>query len=133
LYWAGRNNGVAEELRLKTNEITRKKSDFLEGTYAVHGIEEVMGPKDAVIVVSPFADEEQKFSDVLTRGAGVPVVAIAARPTSFPTVEIQDFGDFGPYLELVAGWRLLVEVGIRAGIDLDKPARARKVGNEFLG
>ena len=42
IYFAGRNNGVAEELTLKTNEITHKKSDFLEGTYAVHGIEEIM-------------------------------------------------------------------------------------------
>lgn len=29
VYFAGRNNGVAEELTLKTNEITRKKSDYL--------------------------------------------------------------------------------------------------------
>ncbi|MDZ7372235.1 MAG: sugar isomerase, partial [candidate division KSB1 bacterium] len=42
IYFSGYNDGVAEELTLKTNEITRKKSDFLEGTYAVHGIEEVM-------------------------------------------------------------------------------------------
>jgi len=39
------NNGVAEELALKTNEITRKKSAFLEGTFAVHGIEESNGQK----------------------------------------------------------------------------------------
>ena len=45
IYFAGRNNGVAEELTLKTNEITHKKSDYLEGTYAVHGIEEVMHPR----------------------------------------------------------------------------------------
>ena len=32
IYFAGRNNGVAEELTLKTNEITRKRSEFLEGT-----------------------------------------------------------------------------------------------------
>ena len=38
IYFAGRNDGVAEELTLKTNEITRKKSDYLEGTYALHGI-----------------------------------------------------------------------------------------------
>lgn len=36
LYWAGPNDGVAEELTLKTNEITRKRSHYLEGTYAVH-------------------------------------------------------------------------------------------------
>ncbi|MHC4389388.1 MAG: SIS domain-containing protein, partial [Planctomycetota bacterium] len=34
IYFAGYNDGVAEELTLKTNEITRRKSDFLEGTYA---------------------------------------------------------------------------------------------------
>ena len=45
IYFAGYNDGVAEELTLKTNEITRKKSDYLEGSYAVHGIEEVMDAK----------------------------------------------------------------------------------------
>ena len=48
IYFAGRNNGVAEELALKTNEITRKKSAFLEGTFAVHGIEEVMDKSEVL-------------------------------------------------------------------------------------
>ncbi|MBN2761760.1 MAG: hypothetical protein JXR41_01630, partial [Bacteroidales bacterium] len=56
IYFAGYNDGVAEELTLKTNEITRKKSDFLEGTYAVHGIEEVMDKNDIVFVVDPIED-----------------------------------------------------------------------------
>ena len=43
IYFAAITTGW-RELTLKTNEITRKKSDFLEGTYAVHGIEEVMDP-----------------------------------------------------------------------------------------
>jgi glucosamine--fructose-6-phosphate aminotransferase (isomerizing) len=38
-----------------------------------------------------------------------------------------------PYLQLMAGWNLLVEIGLATGIDLDKPERARKVGNEFQG
>jgi len=63
IYFAGRNDGVAEELTLKTNEITRKKSDYLEGTYAVHGIEEVMSADDVVIWVDPYEDSEQKFAD----------------------------------------------------------------------
>lgn len=132
LYWSGRNNGVGEELRLKTNEIARKKSDFLEGTYAVHGVEEVLGPRDVVVCVEPFSDEEPKFAEALGRGAGVPIVAIATRSTFFPTFRIPSLGDFTPYLELVAGWRLLVEVGVAAGIDLDKTRRARKVGNELV-
>jgi len=28
---------------------------------------------------------------------------------------------------------LLVEIGLASGINLDKPERARKVGNEFIG
>lgn len=133
LYWAGRNNGVAEELTLKTNEITHKKSGFLEGTYAVHGIEEVMKKSEAVVVVDPFQSEEEKFHEVLERGVGLPVIAISGRETSFRTLRIPSYGDFTPYLQLAAGWNLLVETGVRLGIDLDRAVRARKVGNEFKG
>jgi glucosamine--fructose-6-phosphate aminotransferase (isomerizing) len=38
-----------------------------------------------------------------------------------------------PYVFLNVGWNLLVEIGLAFGIDLDKPERARKVGNEFIG
>ena len=133
LYWAGRNDGVAEELTLKSNEIARRKSDFLEGTYAVHGIEEVMDPSDLIIVVDPFPEEEDKFAQVLVKGVGAKVVAISSRKTSFPTFLIPSCDGFSPYLQLAAGWNLLVEVGVGCGINLDKPQRARKVGNEFPG
>ncbi len=133
IYFAGRNNGVAEELTLKTNEITRKKSDFLEGTYAVHGIEEVMSRRECVIVIDPFPEEEKKFMDVLARGVGMEVFAIAHRETRFPTLVLPDEEDFCTYLQLAAGWNILVEVGLEAGINLDTPERARKVGNEFTG
>jgi glucosamine--fructose-6-phosphate aminotransferase (isomerizing) len=133
IYFAGRNTGVAEELTLKTNEITRKKADFLEGTYAVHGIEEVMSPEELVVVVDPFESEEEKFHEVLIDGVGMEVVAISRRKTSFPTVLIPDAGDYQSYVEIAAGWNLLVEIGIASSIDLDKPERARKVGNIYQG
>ncbi|MBO7501249.1 MAG: SIS domain-containing protein [Fibrobacterales bacterium] len=135
LYWAGRNNGVAEELRLKTNEITRKKSDYLEGTYAAHGIEEVMRANEAIIVVDPFEQEEEKFDTCLRKGVGLPIVAISTRKTSFPTMIIPDVGcpSLETYVQLCAGWSLLMEVGLANNINLDKPERARKVGNEFVG
>ncbi|MBN1456589.1 MAG: hypothetical protein JW912_01910 [Sedimentisphaerales bacterium] len=132
IFFAGYNDGVAEELTLKTNEITRKKSDFLEGTYAVHGIEEVMSPNDIVFVVDPIEVEEEKFQEVLVKGVGLKVVAIANRDTSFPTIRVPDVGDLMPYVYLSAGWNLLVEIGMALGIDLDKPDRARKVGNELI-
>ncbi len=131
IYWAGRNNGVAEELTLKTNEITRKRSDFLDGTYAVHGIEEVMDPSDVLIWIDPYEDSESKFHDVLVQGVGMEVIAIASRPTRFPTIPVPDAGDLSPFVQMAAGWNVLVEVGLSLSIDLDKPPRARKVGNEF--
>jgi glutamine---fructose-6-phosphate transaminase (isomerizing) len=133
IYWAGRNDGVAEELTLKTNEITRKPADYLPGTYAAHGVEEVMHSTDVVLWVNPFADAEAKFGDVLAKGVGLTIIAIAPRPTAFPTILIPDAGDLAGYVEMAAGWNVLVEAGLRLGINLDKPQRARKVGNEFTG
>ncbi len=132
IYFAGYNDGVAEELTLKTNEITRKKSDYLEGTYAVHGIEEVMSPQDVVFVVDPIAEEVEKFQEVLVKGVGLKVVAIATHDTPFPTIRIPDAKELTPYVSLCAGWNLLVEIGLSLGINLDKPERARKVGNELV-
>jgi glutamine---fructose-6-phosphate transaminase (isomerizing) len=131
IYFSGYNNGVAEELTLKTNEITRRKSDFLEGTYAVHGIEEVMDPKDIVFVVDPIEEEIGKFQEVLVKGVGLTVVALADRETPFKTIRVPSAGDLTPYVYLCAGWNLLVEIGLALGINLDKPERARKIGNEL--
>ncbi|MCA9079111.1 MAG: SIS domain-containing protein [Planctomycetaceae bacterium] len=133
IYWAGRNDGVAEELTLKTNEITRKPADYLEGTYAVHGIEEVMNADDVVLWVDPYPDSESKFAEVLGKGVGMTIIAIADRETQFPTIRIPSAGDLAPFVQMCAGWNVLVEVGLRLDIDLDKPQRARKVGNEFAG
>ncbi len=133
IYWAGRNAGVAEELTLKTNEITRKAADYLEGTYAVHGIEEVMSANDVLLWVDPYPDSEAKFVDVLGQGVGLTIIAIADRETLFPTIRIPAAGDLAPFVQMCAGWNILVEVGLALGIDLDKPQRARKVGNEFTG
>ena len=132
IYFAGYNDGVAEELTLKTNEITRKKSDYLEGTYAVHGIEEVMDSNDIVFVVDPREVEEEKIQEVLVDGVGLKVIAIANRDTRFQTIRVPDAGELSPYVYLSAGWNLLVEIGLALGIDLDKPERARKVGNELI-
>lgn len=132
IYFAGRNDGVAEELVLKTNEITRRRSDYLEGTYAVHGIEEVMQADDVLVWLEPYAESEQKFYDTLVRGVGMTVLAIASRPTLFPTLLIPPAGELSGFVQLAAGWNLLVEVGLHLGVHLDRPQRARKVGNEFV-
>lgn len=133
IYWAGRSDGVTEELTLKTNEITRKSADFLEGTYAVHGIEEVMDAEDVVIWVDPPEIAEEKFEKVLVEGVGLTVIAIADRATRFPTITIPKAPAYAEFVQMAAGWNVLVEVGLKLGVDIDKPTRARKVGNEFSG
>ena len=132
IHFAGYNDGVAKELTRKTNEITRNKSDFLEGTYAVHGIEEVMDPNDIVFVIDPIEEEIEKFQEVLVKGVGLTVVALADRDTPFPTIKVLSAKEMAPAVYLAAGWNLLVEIGLALQIDLDKPTRARKVGNEMI-
>jgi glucosamine--fructose-6-phosphate aminotransferase (isomerizing) len=133
IYFAGRDNGVAAELALKTNEITRKKSAFLEGTFALHGIEEVMNKNEVLIWVDPFMDDQEKFLECLVKGIGIDVITISQRKTIFPTISIPDGGQYAEYIQLAAGWNILVETGVALGINLDKPQRARKVGNEYVG
>ena len=98
-----------------------------------HGVEEVMQAEDVVLWVDPYPDSEQKFQDVLVDGVGMSVIAIAARDTMFPTIRVSDAGDLSPFVQMAAGWNVLVEVGLALGVNLDKPQRARKVGNEFTG
>lgn len=129
IYFAGRNNGVAEELALKTNEIARKRSQYLEGTYVVHGIEEVMSAGEVVVLIEPFKHEMEKIRDVIERQVGVTVIAIASEETVFPTIKIPKLDGFDPYFQLIAGWQLLLAIGLRNGVNLDKAERARKVGN----
>ena len=90
-----------------------------------------MQADDVVVWIEPFEESEQKFYDVLVKGVGMTVIAIASRPTLFPTIEIPDAGDLASFVQLAAGWNLLVEAGLQLNVDIDKPQRARKVGNEF--
>ena len=131
VYWVGRNDGVAEELMLKTMEITRKSAMYLEGTLAFHGIEEVMSEQDVMILVDPFAWEEENFEQVLRQKIGIKIIAISDHQTKFPTLIIPSNEDFKGYFQLMAGWKLLASAGIKLGINIDRPARARKVGNEL--
>jgi glucosamine--fructose-6-phosphate aminotransferase (isomerizing) len=132
VYFAGRDNGVAAEIALKTNEITRKRSAFFEGTFALHGIEEIMNRDEVLIWVDPFDVDQDKFMECIVKGVGVHVIAISSKQTIFPTIVIPDGGEYAEYLQLAAGWNMLVETGVALGIDLDHPRRARKVGNEYV-
>ena len=91
-----------------------------------------MDKNDVVIIINPFEDEEEKFQECLADGVGLKIISISSRNTIFPTIKIPEIGYFQNYVELAAGWNILVETGIAMGINLDKAERARKVGNEFI-
>jgi glucosamine--fructose-6-phosphate aminotransferase (isomerizing) len=132
VYLAGRNDGVAEELTVKVNEIVRKKSGFLEGTGYMHGVQEVMNPNDVVILIDPYKSELEKTKEVLIEEAGLKVFAVATEDTIFPTVKVKEVDGLTNYLFIAAGWNILVEAGISLSINLDEAERARKVGNVFI-
>ena len=90
------------------------------------GLTQVNRGEEAVI-----ASMEEKMSEVLEQGVGLKIFAIGPAESRFPGIRVSDCGPDTPYLEIAAGWNLLVEIGLRMGIDLDNPVRARKVGNEF--
>jgi len=133
VYFAGRDNGVAEELTLKMNEIARQKSDYLEGTYALHGIEEVMQPNETVILIEPFAAEIEKYAQILQQGVGLKVIALSSFDTPFPTIKLPRVAGFDGYIQLLAGWNVITAAALANGINIDKPVRVRKVGNEIPG
>lgn len=129
LYFAGRNDGVAEELTLKSYEIARLRSAYLEGTYMLHGVEEIMTAQDALILINPSHHDFEKIQTVLVDAIGIPVIAIAAQDTPFPTIRIPQHTGFDGYFQLLAGWQVLVAIGLTNGINLDQTKRARKMGN----
>ncbi|HEY1096665.1 MAG TPA: SIS domain-containing protein, partial [Alphaproteobacteria bacterium] len=129
LYFAGRNDGVAEELTLKSYEITRKNSDYLEGTYILHGVEEVMQKTDTVILIEPFAADIEKIQSLIEQNIGLKIVAMASFDTPFPTIKLPALAGFHNYFQLMTGWNLLTATGLANGINLDQTRRARKLGN----
>ncbi len=131
LFFAGIHNGVAEELTLKTNETVRKKSAYFPGTYLLHGVEEVISKKDVILLVDHLPDHVAKIHHVFVDGIGAKVIGFDDISSLFPSVTCQcSHPEHQPYVKLAAGWKILAETGLAMGIDLDKPQRARKIGNE---
>ncbi len=90
-----------------------------------------MRSDDVLILINPFRSEIKKIKELLVDGVGMKVFAIAHEETAFPTVKIPQIVGYETILQLLAGWNLLASAGIAAGINVDKPERARKIGNEF--
>lgn len=131
VYFAGSSNGCIDELALKCAEILRKKAIALPGTYCMHGIEEVLEPNDTLVLCGSFVPDELKIDKFIRQATKIRVISISENCTVFDDIKIPVLErSIKPYIELAAGWALLLATGLAMGHDLDNPKRARKIGNE---
>lgn len=131
IYFAGWNNGAAEELSLKAGELLRKKTRFLDGTLLLHGIEEIMDKGELIVLMDPYEEDEALIKKRLEENIGVNVIAISERQTIFPTISVAEAPGFECYIQIAVAWNLLIEAGLLLGLDIDHPARVKKVGNVY--
>lgn len=126
----GLENGVAEEITLKTYEIARKLAFYYPDTHIVHGPEEAIEEGVAVIFepsqFETYLDDFKKFSEK----TNVTLVGIDDKKL-IPGLEVKVNETFKNYCLLAGGWGLLRNVANKLGIDIDHPVKASKVGNPF--
>ena len=92
-----------------------------------------MLPKDVVVLVDPFEAEWQRIKERYVDAINIRLIVIAPKQTPFETIIIPALKGYDGYIQLLAGWNLLVQTGIARSVNLDKPQRARKIGNEYIG
>src|SRR3989344_4511628 len=131
-YVVGLDNGMAEEITLKSYEIARKIALFYPDTHIVHGVEEAIEGGCAIIfqpsAFKNYISDFEKFSAKTNcRLIGVD------NHDLIPGVKIEVNGTFVDYCLLAAGWGILRNIGNKLNLDIDHPEKASKVGNPFEG
>lgn len=128
----GLDNGMAEEITLKSYEIARKMALFYPDTHIVHGVEEAIEEGCAVIFhPSSFKDyipDFEKFSDK----TNCQLIGVDDQ-NLLQGVKVEINETFSNYCLLAAGWGILRNVGNKLGLDIDHPEKASKIGNPFEG
>ncbi len=133
IFWSGAEGGCASELTLKTLETCRVLGSYAPGSLILHGIEEVFEEGDLVVLVDPAAEDKDPYNKFIVEGTPAKTIQIGSAEYGVPRIEHADLGEWNPLLQLVIGWKLLVEQAAALGNDPDKPQRARKVGNPMVG
>jgi len=118
IFWCGGEDGLADELALKTAETTGLAGISCPGTMALHGVEELWADGDLVIDLGLLDEDAGEL--------GTRVSATPARLTRLPALTEDAWA---PLDRLVAGWMLLAAQAALLGRDPAVPRRARKVGN----
>jgi len=133
LFVVGADNGVAEEIALKAIETIRKPTFFISGTMMLHGFEEIVESDDVFLLFDPLGEHIERIIDIYCSGIGAKVIMLGTKHPNCLTVPIPSPVDpfFEGYQKLAIGWNLLATIGIEMGVDIDKPTRARKIGNSY--
>lgn len=133
VYVIGNDTGVAEELALKSVETIRKPSFYLQGTFLLHGIEEIISKDDVLLILDDLKEEVDKIAEVYAQKIGAKVVLVGRTHPQCLSVALPQVERplFEGYVKLALGWNLLASAGVALNIDLDSPQRARKIGNEM--
>src|SRR3989338_645503 len=132
IYFIGRKTGVADEITLKAHEIARKNAFFYPDTHIVHGIEESIEPNPIVLFEpSKFKDFISDFRD-FSRRINCNLYGVDSK-MFIEGVKIKSTPYFENYCLLAGGWGLLRNIAKKQNINIDKPKKALKVGNQYKG
>lgn len=130
--FAGLDNGLGEELALKTNEMVRKPGTFFPDTQILHGPAEVIQNSCLFILEPnnflPFTDDFKKF------GTTTSSVLVSIENSSLFEYAVPYSSDdiFVNYCLLSAGWGILMHLAKALDIDIDNPTKISKVGNPYI-
>ncbi len=129
-FLVGLDNGVAEEITLKSYEVTRKIGLYYPDTHIVHGVEESI-EGNCAIIFDPIQFKDY-LSDIETFSKKTGCQLIYVGETDITSVKVKINDKFRNYCLLSGGWGLLRNVANKLQIDIDHPEKASKVGNPFI-
>lgn len=127
----GLDNGMAEEITLKSYEIARKMALFYPDTHIVHGVEEAIEGNCAIVFQSSAFESYHSDFEKFSEKTGCKLIYIDPKVNKGIQAEVVEA--FSNYCYLAAGWGLLRSVGNKLNLDIDHPEKASKVGNPFEG
>lgn len=131
-YLVGLDNGVGEEIALKSHEIARKLAIFYPDTHISHGVAESI-KKGCLIVLQPsIFDPLFMDFDKFSRKIDSQLIRVDNKSLDHG-IKIKINKTFSNYCLLAGGWGLLRNVANKLSLDIDHPEKISKVGNLYLG
>lgn len=127
VWWADAGDQVGAELALKTMEVAGCSGSHASGNLMLHGVEEVLGPRDLVVRYSCASQDDDQWERIQSQ-CDAQFLRVGQGEMNW---NVSHLGQWAPLVHLVIGWRLLGGMAQTHGHNPDAPRRARKVGNPW--